>query len=103
ACVVTSASSDIPRAKLAKGAPADVFASADDEAMTRAQRDRVVRAQTRRDFASNRLALIVPASAPTISSLDQLATPNVRRIAVGSPQIVPAGRYAKQALEAANI
>jgi molybdate transport system substrate-binding protein len=95
--------SDVLLAQIAKGAPVDVFASADEEAMNRAERDALLRPATRRDFAANRLVLIVPAAAAPAGELSALATPRFRRVAVGSPQTVPAGRYAKEALERANL
>ncbi len=101
--VFNFAASDILLTQIAKGAPADVFASADQDAMNRAQRDRLLLPGTRRDFAANALVLVVPAAAPPVPDLNALATPRFRRIAVGSPQTVPAGRYAKEALDAAKL
>jgi molybdate transport system substrate-binding protein len=97
------AASDILLAQIAKGAPADVFAAADEEAMNRADRDQLLRPGTRRDFAVNQLVLIVPAAAAPVSGLPALASERFRRIAMGSPQTVPAGRYAKEALEGAKL
>ncbi len=101
--VFNFASSDILLAQIAKGAPADVFASADQDAMNRAERDHLLQPGTRRDFASNQLVLIVPATAAPVSGLAALAEARFQRIAVGSPQTVPAGRYTKEALERANL
>jgi len=51
--------------------------------------------------------LIVPpgaaSGAPPPTSLADLATPRFERIAIGSPQSVTAGRYAKGALDRANL
>ena len=91
------------QAQIAKGAPADVFASADSEAMNRAERDQLLLPATRRDFASNQLVLIVPAAAAPVAELSALSQPRFRRIAIGSPQTVPAGRYAQQVLERAGL
>jgi molybdate transport system substrate-binding protein len=86
--------------QIAKGAPADVFASADEQSMDQAQQQGLIVRDKRRDFASNRLVLIVPArSANTPDRLEQLAQPAYRRIAIGAPASVPAGRYAMAALE----
>ena len=101
--VFNFAASDVLLAQIAKGAPADVFASADQEAMNRAERDQLLRPATRRDFAANQLVLIAPAAAAPVGALSALATPRFRRIAMGSPQTVPAGRYAKGALEGAGL
>jgi molybdate transport system substrate-binding protein len=101
--VFNFAASDILLTQIAKGAPADVFASADQDAMNRAERDQLLLPGTRRDFAANQLVLVVPVAAAAVPDLPTLATAHFRRIAVGSPQTVPAGRYAKEALDAAGI
>ena len=46
--------------QIAKGAPVDVFASADQETMDQAQSQGLVQAAQRRDFVSNTLVVIVP-------------------------------------------
>jgi molybdate transport system substrate-binding protein len=101
--VLNLAGSDVLLAQIAHGAPADVFASADEAAMNRAEKTRLLAPGTRRDFAANRLVVVVPASAAAVAGLASLAGPRFRRIAVGSPQTVPAGRYAKHALEGADL
>jgi molybdate transport system substrate-binding protein len=101
--VFNFAASDILLAQIAKGAPADVFASADQDAMNRAEREQLLQPATRRDFASNQLVLIVPATAAPVGDLSALSQPRFRRIVVGSPQTVPVGRYTKEVLERANL
>ena len=49
--------------QIAKGAPADVFASADQETMDQAQKQGLVQASQRHDFVSNTLVVIVPVAA----------------------------------------
>ena len=95
------ASSDILLAQIVKGAPADVFAAADQDAMDRAEQSDSLLRGSRRNFATNRLVVIVPAGAAPMSALSDLTGRPYARIAVGSPQSVPAGRYAKGALERA--
>jgi molybdate transport system substrate-binding protein len=97
------ASSDILLAQIVKGAPADVFAAADQDAMDRAEQSDSLLRGSRRDFATNRLVVIVPAGAAPMSALSDLSGRQYARIAVGSPQSVPAGRYAKGALERAGL
>ncbi|MGZ8288508.1 MAG: molybdate ABC transporter substrate-binding protein [Telluria sp.] len=90
--------------QLAKGAPVDVFAAADQESMDLAQRKGLVRPADRRDFARNTLVVVVPAATTrTIGQLAHLAGPNITRIAIGNPASVPAGRYARHALEGARL
>lgn len=47
--------------QIKEGAPADVFASADQATMNKAQEDKLIDPSTRRDFVSNSLVMIVPA------------------------------------------
>lgn len=96
--------SDVLMRQIASGAPADVFASADQTAMDKAVAEKVVDPATRQDFAANTLVLIVPADsrfAP--ASLSDLTSANVKRIAYGDPASVPIGRYAQGALQAAGL
>lgn len=95
--------SDALLAQIARGAPADVFASADQETMDRAEADRRLVPGTRRDFAGNALVVVTPAGGPPLKTLADLQRPEVRRIALGNPSGVPAGRYARAALEAARL
>ena len=89
--------------QIAKGAPADVFASADSETMDQAQKARP-RQRQRRDFVSNTLVVIVPTSSASVpKAVADLAQPAYARIAIGLPASVPVGRYTKGVLEAANL
>lgn len=98
------AASDVLLAQIAKGAPADVFASADQETMDRAENEKLLAAGTRRNFVANTLVLIAPGdSALALKTLADLGKPEVKRVALGNPASVPAGRYAKGALEAARL
>lgn len=90
--------------QMQEGAPVDVFASADQETMDKAAAARLIDIATRSDFATNGLVLVVPAdSRLKIASVTDLRADTVRRIAVGNPDSVPAGRYAKAALTAAGL
>jgi molybdate transport system substrate-binding protein len=90
--------------QIAKGAPVDVFASADQETMDAAQQLGLVKLSDRRDFVRNALVLIVPSdSAAPITKLEDLAQPRIKHIAIGNPASVPVGRYTRRALEAARL
>ena len=98
------AASDALVAQIAKGAPVDVFASADQEAMDKAAQQQLLAAGSRKNFVSNSLVLIVPsASTLPLRSLADLRLPAVARIAMGNPASVPVGRYARQTLEKAGL
>ena len=90
--------------QIAKGAPVDVFASADQETMDQAQAQGLVKAEQRRNFVSNALVLVVPAAAAKLpAGLKDLAQPAVTRVAIGLPASVPVGRYTKAVLEAEGL
>lgn len=90
--------------QIAKGAPVDVFASADQETMDAAVRLGAVAASDRKDFVRNTLVMIVAIdSAWRLKTLDDLRQPGVQRIAVGNPASVPVGRYTRHALESAKL
>ena len=86
------------------GAPADVFISADLRWMDYAAEHKLIKPDTRVNLLGNRLVLIAPAD----SKLDKVAIGNGfdiaklagdGRIAVADVKAVPAGLYAKAALE----
>lgn len=87
-------------ARLDAGQACDVFLSADIETMDTAVDKRRVTAGTRTVFAGNMLVLAVPAGNPgRVTGLDSLAMGGVRRIGLGNPESVPAGRYARRVLQ----
>ncbi len=86
------------------GAPVDVFASADQETMDQAQQHGLLQPGTRRDFVSNALVVVVPATgARPVAALGDLAQPTFARVAIGLPASVPVGRYTKGVLESAGL
>lgn len=90
--------------QMAKGAPVDVFASADQETMNQAQARGLVQAAQRRNIVSNTLVVVTPAaSAITPTAMADLVQPAYTRIAVGLPASVPVGRYTQGVLEAAHL
>ena len=90
--------------QLANGAPVDVVAFADLETMDNAQSKDLVKASERKIFASNSLVVITPIDSKLIlNQLNDLTNAAFKRIAIGNPASVPAGRYAKMLLQAASI
>jgi molybdate transport system substrate-binding protein len=90
--------------QIAKGAPVDVFASADQEAMDKAEAQKLLLAGSRKNFVSNSVVLIAPAgSTLNLKGMADLQQPAVTRVTLGNPASVPIGRYSKQALEQAKL
>ena len=89
--------------QIEQGAPANLFASADEKWMDYLADKQLIAADTRKDLLGNDLVLVVSADKPqhvTIGpgfNLLALLGPN-GRVATGDPAHVPAGIYAEQAL-----
>ena len=95
--VLNFAGSQVLRAQIQRGAPADVFASADEVHIQELAAAGLL-ATSPRAFAANVLALAVPAGDPRrLGKLEDLALPDVR-VVMGVAD-VPVGRYARAALE----
>ena len=96
------ASSSVLARQIEEGAPCDIFLSADQEWMDYlAKRDRI-QAATRRDLLGNSLLIVTPTNRPLIVRMEpgfDLAKTFAGRLAVGDPAHVPAGKYAKEALQ----
>lgn len=101
--LTTFGASDVVLRQITEGAPADVFASADQKAMDKAAAAQAIDPASRVDFVRNEVVLVVPADNPrAIRSLKDLSKPDVKRIALGNPASVPVGRYTQAALEKAG-
>jgi molybdate transport system substrate-binding protein len=93
--------------QISKGAPADLFLSANPAWMDYLVERQSILQQSRRDLLGNRLVLIAPADSslqvaigPGLPLLEALGD---GRLAIGDPGHVPAGIYAKAALETLGI
>jgi len=88
--------------QMEQGAPVDVFASADQATMDKAEK--FIDAPTRVDFAGNALVMIVPMEGGLpLADPKELQGEQVKLVAIGNPDSVPAGRYAKGALTKAGL
>jgi molybdate transport system substrate-binding protein len=92
-------SSDLAR-QIAAGAPADVFLSASPE-WTAFLAEQTTLAAPPQALASNRLVVLGPPGSAPISAPSDLL--RFERIAVADPSHVPAGQYAREALEAEGL
>jgi molybdate transport system substrate-binding protein len=98
--VTNYASSGALYRQIEQGAPVDVYASANMRFMTELIARGDVKQEKSHVFARNKVVLAVPAGNPAdISSVSDLTRGQVRRIGIGAPEHVPAGSYARQALE----
>lgn len=105
--VASYAASSALAKQIENGAPADLFISADQEWMDYLAARKLIDARSRVSLLSNRLVLIAPAAsgvkigiAPNFPLAAALGT---GRLAMADPDHVPAGRYAKSALESLGV
>ncbi len=97
------ASGDLVR-QIAGGAPVDVFASAGLKEMDELERQGLTAPGSRVNFAGNTVVLAVPAASTfRLEAFSDLTRKEVKKIAIGNPQTVPAGRYAEQVLRSLNL
>jgi len=88
--------------QVVNGADADLFISADTKwADFLAKKDQIVQ---RRDLLGNRLVIVVPADSKIdVKKPEDLLASGIEHLALGEPESVPAGIYAKQALTKLGI
>ncbi len=103
---VYAASSALAK-QIVEGAPADIFISADLDWMDELEKQKLIKAESRRDLLGNTLVLIAPAGSKLNfdirPGIDLLKFLDGGRLAVGETKAVPAGRYAKAALQSLGI
>ena len=94
------ASSGALAKQINQGAPADLYVSANPKWMKFLVENGKIDSPTKKVFAHNSL-VFVGKSETNASSLEDLK--NLKKISLGSPGSVPAGQYAKQALDKAGL
>ncbi len=90
-------------AQIERGAPADVFFSANTGFVDRLITAGVLVPGTRTLYARGRLALAWPRAGAKLRGLEDLARPEVKRVAIANPETAPYGMAAKQALIAKGL
>ncbi|NBI28807.1 molybdate ABC transporter substrate-binding protein [Chengkuizengella marina] len=86
--------------QIKQGAPIDVFFSANHQYMDELVKLGLIESNHIVNLLSNQIVLITNNDSDLyINSLDELLNPKVTSIAVGDPEIVPAGIYTKQLLK----
>ena len=92
--------------QIAAGAPADLFLAANESWMDYLAKRDLLAPGGRVDLLGNRLALVAPANGAHPPTIDWNAPADLLalgRLALGDPDHVPAGIYAKAALEALGL
>jgi molybdate transport system substrate-binding protein len=81
--------------QIEQGAPVDIFLSADEVTFTNLVNKNLIHKDEAINFLKNELVLIAPQGSK-LTSFEDIKT--VDKLAIGIPETVPAGRYAKEAL-----
>lgn len=84
--------------QIEEGAPCDVFISAGEKQMTALSDKDLLLADTNKTLLTNDLVLVA-AKGTKVKDLDALSTADISKIAIGDPESVPAGKYAKEVLD----
>lgn len=97
------ASSGTLQKQIEQGAPADLFISAGKAQVDALEKEDLIIKETRVDLLHNELVLITGKDITNLSTIQDLTKPEVGIIAIGTPETVPAGKYAKESLISLNI
>jgi len=90
--------------QIEQGAPADLFLSAAAKNMKALVDKQLIDPAQQTALLTNELVIVVPTDAKTVpAALADLTKPEVKAIAIGIPESVPAGSYAKDALTKAQL
>ncbi|MFC5650718.1 molybdate ABC transporter substrate-binding protein [Paenibacillus solisilvae] len=88
--------------QIEQGAPADLFFSAGMKQMDALVSQKLIAQST--TLLGNELVLIVPShSTKTFTTVKELTANTIKKIAVGQPESVPAGQYAKETLTTRKV
>ena len=94
-----AAASGVIVSQVERGAPVDLFLSASPVEMDRVAKSGRLIEGTRRAIATNRLVIVARKGLEAPKTFDDLMDPRFKKIAIGNPKTVPAGRYADQAIK----
>lgn len=89
--------------QIEQGAPADLFLSAGQSQMDALEEKNLLVKDSRIDLLSNDLVIVAGKDSTKVSSLEDLSKADVEKIGIGTPESVPAGKYAKEALTSLNL
>lgn len=90
--------------QIAEGAPCDLFISASKSHMDALEEAGMIVTDSRKNLLGNALTLIAASEkADVIQGYESLTSADVTGISVGTPESVPAGKYAQQALQNLGI
>ncbi|WP_282173424.1 molybdate ABC transporter substrate-binding protein [Cytobacillus firmus] len=86
--------------QISQGAPADLFFSAAEDKFDKLVNDGLIEEKNGIDLVGNELVLVVPKGS-MVKSFHDLTEAD--KLSIGTPESVPAGKYAKESLEKMDI
>ncbi|MGO4699139.1 molybdate ABC transporter substrate-binding protein [Paenibacillus sp. 2TAB26] len=90
--------------QIESGAPADLFLSAASKNMKSLVDAKLIAEDSQTNLLSNGLVLVTSKTSKTqLATVNDLLNADVKTIAIGIPESVPAGSYTKEALEQAKL
>ncbi|MEM9005348.1 MAG: molybdate ABC transporter substrate-binding protein [Cyanobacteria bacterium P01_F01_bin.86] len=89
--------------QVAQGAPVDVFLSASEQWMDELESTRQLAEGSRSNLLQNTMVLIAPKDNAHIRDFADLEADAIGKVAIGEPESVPAGGYAKEVLTTFNL
>ncbi|BAY08274.1 molybdate ABC transporter substrate-binding protein [Calothrix sp. NIES-2098] len=89
--------------QIEQGAGVDVFISAATKQIDALAQKGLLVDGTRKDLLKNQIVLIAPQNSTVVTDFKDLASPSIKKIALGEPKSVPAGQYAQQVLTSLKI
>lgn len=97
-------SSGALQTQIEQGVPCDLFISAAAKQMDALEKEDLLLKNSRKNIVNNQLVLIVPKGSDlAIKDFTDLAKDQVKTIAIGAPDSVPAGQYALQVFKHYSI
>ncbi|MGQ4677600.1 molybdate ABC transporter substrate-binding protein [Paenibacillus polymyxa] len=85
--------------QIEQGAPSDLFLSASKKNMKSLVDQQLIESNKQKTWLTNELVAVIPADGTTsITSVKDLMQKEVKKVAIGIPESVPAGKYAQEAL-----
>ncbi|SPY13619.1 Molybdate/tungstate-binding protein wtpA [Paenibacillus polymyxa] len=85
--------------QIEQGAPSDLFLSASKKNMKSLVDQHLIESNKQKTWLTNELVAVIPANGTTsITSVKDLMQKEVKKVAIGIPESVPAGKYAQEAL-----
>jgi molybdate transport system substrate-binding protein len=91
--------------QISQGAPVDLFFSAAEDKFDLLVEQGLISGDDRADLLGNELILIIPKneSSLSIAGFSDLKKEEIEKVSIGTPESVPAGKYAKESLESLGV